>query len=130
MQVAPEAILIRKRVRHSLGNLEPLMESLKVHGQLQPIIINRKYELIAGQRRLEAAKLLGWRSIQALIIDSVTEKEKLEIELEENVQRAPLSDRELAAAFSRLERLNRPRFWRRIWNFLIALFSGSSRRRR
>ncbi len=124
MQIAPEAILIRKRVRRSLGNLEPLMESLKKYGQLNPIIINRRYELIAGRRRLEAARLLGWSSVQVMVIDSSTEKEKLEIELEENVQRAPLSEQELTEAFTRLERLNRPRFWRRLWNFLKQLLGG------
>jgi ParB family chromosome partitioning protein len=138
MQIAPEAILIRKRVRRSLGNLEPLMESLKKYGQLNPIIINRSYELIAGRRRLEAAKLLGWSSVQVVVIDSSTEKEKLEIELEENVQRAPLSEQELTEAFTRLERLNRPPFWRRLWNFLKRLLArltgpagpaGLSRRR-
>jgi ParB family chromosome partitioning protein len=129
MQIAPEKVLIRRRVRHSLGNLEPLMESLKKYGQLNPIIINRKYELLAGRRRLEAARLLGWSQIQAVIIDSVTEKESLEIELEENVQRAALSDQELAEAFSRLERLSRPGFWRRLYSFLARLFAGLFRGR-
>lgn len=123
MQIEPEAVRVRRRVRRSLGNLEPLVESMKKYGQLHPIIINRKYELVAGHRRLEAARLLGWSHIQAVVIDSVSEQENLEIELEENLRRAPLNEEELAEAYIRLERLNHPGFWRRVWNSITRLFS-------
>ena len=54
MLIAPDSIIVKKRLRRDLGNIEGLMESLKKHGQLTPIIINRNNELIAGFRRLQA----------------------------------------------------------------------------
>ena len=51
-------IKIKKRVRRDLGDLEALKNSLRTYGLLNPITINGKYELIAGERRLQAAKQL------------------------------------------------------------------------
>ncbi len=113
MQVEIDAIVIRKRVRYSLGDLSSLMESLRKHGQLCPILINRRSELIAGNRRLESARRLGWKSINAIVIDKETERETLELELEENVQRKELRPEELREAIERMQRLQRVRWWRR-----------------
>src|SRR5262245_60533597 len=55
--------------REDLGDLEPLSESLATVGLLHPVVIDGKNRLIAGQRRLEAAKLLGWRTIPVRVID-------------------------------------------------------------
>ena len=63
MLIAPDSVIVKKRIRRHLGDIEALMESLKKYGQLSPIIIDRGYELIAGFRRLEAAKRLGWKVI-------------------------------------------------------------------
>ena len=60
MFVKIDDIKIKKRVRRDLGDLEALKESLRLYGLLNPITLNSKYELIAGERRLEAAKSLGW----------------------------------------------------------------------
>ncbi len=122
MQIDPQTVIIKKRVRKNMGEIEALMISLQKYGQLSPIIINHSYELLAGHRRLQAAKLLGWKSLDAIMVDRVTEKEKLEIELEENVQRLDLSPEELSEAFFRLEKLKRKSFWRRIWDFIKKLF--------
>ena len=124
MQVTPESIIVKKRVRQDLGDLESLMESLKKYGQLNPIIINRKYELIAGQRRLAAAKHLGWRSINAVIIDRELERDKLEIELEENIQRLEISSEEISEGFSRLEKLKQRGFFERMIDFFKRLFKS------
>ena len=113
MQVEIDAIVIRKRVRYSLGDLSSLMESLRKHGQLCPILINRRSELIAGNRRLESARRLGWKSINAIVIDKESERETLELELEENVQRKELRPEELREAIERMQRLQRVRWWQR-----------------
>lgn len=130
MLIPPDSVIIKKRVRKDLGDIEALMQSLKEYGQLYPIIINRDYELIAGYRRLEAAKRLGWQSINAVILNESSELQKLEIELEENVQRLNLSAEELAEAMGRLERLRRPGFFRRLWGFLVRVFRAIFRKRR
>ncbi len=91
-----------------MGDLTPLMESLKQYSQLSPIIVNSKNELIAGERRLAAVKRLGWPAIDALVIESNSELDKLQIELEENIQRSNFTMEEIQEAFARLEKLEKP----------------------
>jgi ParB family chromosome partitioning protein len=133
MLISPESIIVRKRIRRDLGDITGLMESLKNYGQLTPIIINRNYELIAGYRRLQAAKRLGWKSVEAAMIDKPTERQKLEVEIEENVQRMELSAEEIADGMARLQKLRHPGLLARIWMFILrilrALFPGKRRRR-
>jgi ParB family transcriptional regulator, chromosome partitioning protein len=111
-----------------------LMESLRKYGQLTPIIINRKHELIAGFRRLQAARRLGWKSIEAVMIDRPTEQQKLEVEIEENVQRLDLSPEDIAEGMARLQKLRHPALLVRIWMFILrilkSIFTGKRKRRR
>lgn len=87
------------------GDLEDLVGSIKMHGVIQPIVVTQnpggRYELIAGERRLRAAKIAGLEQIPA-IIRSATEQEKMELALIENVQRADLNPIEEARAYQRL----------------------------
>lgn len=129
MQVEIDSIRIRRRVRKDVGNITALVESMKRYGQFSPIIVNRKMELIAGFRRLTAARQIGWHSINAVVVDEESEAGKLEIELEENVQRKALTHEELSEGFARLEELRKPRLWRRILEFFKALFRRLFRRR-
>ena len=122
MKVKIEEISIKKRVRQNLGDLNQLMVSMKHHGQMNPILLTKRLELIAGHRRLESAKRLGWTDIEAKIIDNTTETNKLEIELDENVQRRNLSPDELADGYSRLQKLRNPGFFTRLWRWIKAFF--------
>lgn len=84
--------------------LEDLMNSIKIHGIIQPlVVINARggYQLIAGERRLRAAKLLGLKRVPA-VIRTATEQEKLELAIVENVQRQSLNPIERARGFQRL----------------------------
>ena len=121
MQVPIESIVIRTRVRKDHGDLNQLMESMKKYGLLSPILINRKSELIAGHRRLEAAKRLGWHTVNVVVIDRENERDKLEIEIEVNVQRKPFTTEELTEGLTRLERLMRPGLFYRILMFFRKL---------
>lgn len=122
MLVQIKDIKIRKRVRKDLGNLEDLKDSLRTYGLLNPITINRKYELIAGERRLQAATQLGWTNIQANIVDNLTDVEQLEMELEENNQRKEFTDEELLEGYKRLEKLRNPGFFYKIFLFFKHLW--------
>ena len=122
MRIETNKVIIKKRVRGELREIPALMESMRNYGQLTPLIINRKNELIAGNRRLEAAKRLGWNSIDAIVIDKDDDIEMLELELEENIQRNDLTGDEISMGFSRLEKLRNPGFFRRIINFFKRLF--------
>lgn len=122
MLVQIKNIKIRRRVRKDLGDLEDLKESLRVYGLLNPVTLNDRYELVAGERRVEAAKQLGWTSISANIINNLTDIDKLEIEIEENNQRKDFTDAELLEGYKRLNRLRNPGFFYRIYLFFARLF--------
>lgn len=126
MLVPIKDIKIKKRVRKDLGNLDDLKDSLRMYGLLNPITLNRKYELIAGERRLQAATQLGWTNINANIIDNLSEIEELELELEENNQRKEFTDVELLEGYKRLEKLRNPGFFYKIWLFIKNLFTKIS----
>ncbi len=86
------------------GKLEELAASIREKGVLQPVVamsVAGGYELIAGERRLQAAKMLGMTSIPA-IVRSVTDKEMLELSLIENIQRDDLNPLEEAASYQQL----------------------------
>jgi len=122
MQVPVKDIIVRKRIRKDMGDITILAESLKRHGQISPIVISKKNVLIAGGRRLEAAKSLGWRTINAVILENSTELSRLELEVEENTQRRDFTMDELADATKKLYRLQNPGFFRRIWNAVVRFF--------
>ncbi len=84
--------------------LEALAASIRVHGILQPLVVTKagtRYELIAGERRLRAAKIAGLDAVP-VIIRSFDEQEKLELALIENLQRAELNPIEVATAYRKL----------------------------
>ena len=122
MLVNISEIKIKRRVRKDLGDLEPLKDSLRRYGLLNPVTIDSQYNLIAGERRLAAAKAIGWTSINAVIINNVSPLTKLELELEENNKRKEFTDAELLEGYKRLEKLRNPNFFRRLLNALISLF--------
>lgn len=123
MLVSISDIKVKRRVRKDLGNLEDLKNSLRRYGLLNPITLNGKYELVAGERRLEAAKAIGWTSINANVIENLSELSQLEMEIEENNQRKEFTDEELFEGYRRLECLRNPSFFRRIWNAIKSFFA-------
>ena len=127
MEVKIDEIIIKKRIRKNLGDLQPLMESMSKFGQLNSIVINSKMQLIAGNRRLEAAKKLGWKYINAVIIENKKRADILEIEIEENVQRKDFTPEEISDAYKKLSRLKHPnillRLIRRIIDFIKNVFT-------
>ncbi len=84
--------------------LEELANSIETHGIIQPLLVRRKgasYELIAGERRLRAAKLAGLVEVPAIVQDYADER-ILEVALIENIQREDLNPMETAHALERL----------------------------
>ncbi|MDR0758816.1 MAG: ParB N-terminal domain-containing protein [Treponema sp.] len=122
MQVPIKDIIVKKRIRKDMGDIGALAESLKIYGQISPIVISRKGILIAGGRRLEAAKLLGWRTINAVVSETSGELEQLELEVEENIQRRDFSMEEVSEATQKIYRLQNPGFFRRLLNRIIRFF--------
>jgi ParB family chromosome partitioning protein len=84
--------------------LAELAQSVRVHGVLQPVLVrpvSGGYEIVAGERRLRAAVMAGLKFIPAIVKD-VSEAERLELALVENLQREGLNPMEEAAGFRQL----------------------------
>jgi len=93
--------------------LKSLADSIREHGILQPLIVTKieeeipsgikvSYELVAGERRLKAAGMSGLNFVPAIIRQKTEDKEKLELALVENIQRADLNAIEKARGYERL----------------------------
>jgi ParB family chromosome partitioning protein len=92
-------------------SLQELAASIREHGLIQPLIVTRtsadplldeaEYQIIAGERRWQAAKLAGLTEIPVIVKD-VTPREMLELALVENIQRADLNPLEEAEAYRQL----------------------------
>lgn len=89
--------------------IRELAHTIEEHGLLQPIVLREyepaKYEIIAGERRYRAMKLLGWETTPA-ILKKMTDEESASLALIENLQRAQLSSVEEAQAYRQLMDLN------------------------
>lgn len=84
--------------------LQELADSIKQHGIIQPLIVQKKgrmFEIIAGERRWRAARLAGLKEVPVLVKD-YSDQEVFEIALIENIQREDLNAIEEALAYQRL----------------------------
>ena len=84
--------------------LEELANSIKIHGVLQPIVVirkNSKFLIVAGERRYRASKLAGLESVPA-VVRELSDQNRLELSLIENIQRDNLNVLEMAEAYSKL----------------------------
>jgi len=129
VQVKIDSIIMRKRIRKDLGDLSSLKQSLKQHGLMNPIVITGDNILIAGHRRFEAARQLGWNTITARVVDQHDDVSQIEMEIDENTQRKSLTTDELAEAYLRLEKLKNPGLIVRFFRFIRNLFLRIFRRR-
>ena len=108
LQLPVEVILRNPRQprdQFDAKDLEELAASIREHGIIQPLIVSPgtegTYTLIAGERRLEAAKLAGLRTVPA-ISRQASDRDLLELALIENIQRAELNPLEEADAYRQL----------------------------
>lgn len=122
MQIPLKNIKVKRRIREEPEDIEALMNSMKRYGLLNPITVNSDNVLIAGRRRLEAARRLGWHMISANVIEATDKISELEMEIEENTQRSNFTDSELMDAYTRLERMRNPNIFVRIWRAIVAFF--------
>ncbi|MGB9612890.1 MAG: ParB/RepB/Spo0J family partition protein, partial [Candidatus Margulisiibacteriota bacterium] len=93
------------RSRFPKESLLELAESIKAQGVIEPILTrmrNGRYELVAGERRLRAAKLAGISAIPAIVKD-FTDQQALELSLVENLQREDLNPMDEAEGYAHLQ---------------------------
>jgi ParB/RepB/Spo0J family partition protein len=92
--------------RQSLDDIDELAASIREYGLLQPVVVRRKgrkYELVAGHRRLAALRSIDWAEVPAVVRDENAERAYL-LTLIENLQRDDLSPREESDALAELVR--------------------------
>ena len=102
--VEPNPHQPRKHFDHTA--LEDLVSSIRERGIIEPLVVTEKsdgkYELIAGERRLRAANIAGFRMVPCVVRGQTDDREKLELAIIENVQRHDLNPIEEAFAYQRL----------------------------
>ena len=98
MKVPIADIKIGPRFRKELGDIGPLVDSIKRHGLLHPVVITADRELICGARRIEACRKIGFTDIEAHQI-SLNEASPTVAEADENIFRKNFSVREIVAIY-------------------------------
>lgn len=100
--VAITKIVVVVQIRKKFKNLDELAESIKANGILQPLVVvalpDGTFKLIAGERRLRAAIMLGMKEVPIKVKRGIDEKQARQIQIAENLEREDLTLAEEAAA--------------------------------
>lgn len=106
-QVEISTVIINReaRQRKTLENIDTLADSIKRLGLINPITVDKSLTLIAGERRLEACKALGLKTISVRFYEELDSNQIMLIEFEENAKREALSWQDQALAISKLHGL-------------------------
>lgn len=118
MEIDVKKVVVQKeRGRKDFSGVPNLMESIKKLGLIHPIVVREitdgkdkgKYELLAGEGRLRAVLLLGWKKVPANLLEDVSPLERKEIELEENLVRQNLEWSEQIELQRQIDNIKRER---------------------
>lgn len=112
-------VRITDRIRSYPGDLASLAESMEAIGLLNPIVIDSNNYLVAGYRRLTAARKLGWQEIEARMVDVRDKKTLLMIEMEENTTRKDFTPEQLEHAQRLLARQEKTGAVWKVVNWLL-----------
>ena len=107
MLVNIEDIKIEKRIRKDMGNLEDLANDIKENGLINPPVVTTDLVLIAGERRLQAMKLLGYQQIEVRTFSPKDSEHQLMLEISENEERKDFTKLERLDWARQLERIER-----------------------
>ena len=102
MIVDIDKVIVKDRIRKDFGDIQELADDIKENGIINPPVINKDYELIAGERRLRALKLLGYDRIEVRMMDTKDEEHELNVEISENEVRKDFSKSERASYMKKL----------------------------
>ncbi|MFG3660281.1 ParB N-terminal domain-containing protein [Streptomyces sp. NPDC047706] len=103
-------IRLGERARMDLGDMTDLVDSIRHLGLLQPIVITADNQLIAGHRRLESVRRLGWDEVEATVAEHIHDAvDLLKAERDENTCRKPMTASELIALGRQIEALEKPK---------------------
>jgi len=102
-QITPNPMQPRRDFNEE--RLRELADSFKQNGIMQPLVVKKTddgFAVVAGERRLRAAKIAGLESVPVVVLDEIDNARMLEMALVENIQRENLNPLELAEAYRRL----------------------------
>jgi ParB family chromosome partitioning protein len=105
MNVPITEIQVGERRREDMGDIAELAESISRFGLFHPLVVDESLGLIAGGRRLAACKHLGWERVPVRYFANLSDEDKQEIELEENIRRKDLTAYEESKEIVRISRL-------------------------
>ena len=100
-----EQIVVKDRIRKDFGDIRELADDIRQNGLINPPVVNKDYELLAGERRLRACKALGWKQIEVRMMDTKDAEHELNIEISENENRKAFSKSERVDYMKRLLRI-------------------------
>ncbi len=107
--VALDKIQVGRRQRQDLGDIDALAASIGALGLLQPLVVTPDHRLIAGQRRLEAVRRLGWTEVDVRVVELTDALLALRAERDENTCRKEFTPSEAVAIGKAIEELERPK---------------------
>ncbi|AAX18047.1 ParB N-terminal domain-containing protein [Borrelia turicatae] len=119
MLIDLEQIKIKKRIRQNIGDTSTLKESIKKHGLIYPIIIDKNKNLVAGFRRYQVLKELGYKEVDVKVIPTEDKKILLEIELDENNARKSFTKSESESGEEQLKYYSEKNIIIRFLKFII-----------
>ncbi len=129
MKVAIDKIIVEEslRIRKDIGNLDVLQSSIEKVGLINPVMIDENNKLLAGYRRLSACKNLGWKDIEANVVQLNGDLIKmLDVEIAENFFRKDFTPEEILATEQRrreiLEQQRKKGFFEKFWAWVKRLF--------
>ncbi|GMA50185.1 hypothetical protein GCM10025857_15420 [Alicyclobacillus contaminans] len=100
-----EKIVVEDRIRKDFGNLQELADDIRENGLINPPVVTPEYHLIAGERRLRACRLLGYRQIEVRVMTVKDYEHQLRLEISENENRKEFTFSERVEWARRLERV-------------------------
>lgn len=107
MLIDIEKVKIGDRIRKDMGDLEELSDDIAKNGLINPPVVTPDFELIAGERRLEAMKKLGYKQVEVRIMKVEDAEHKLNLEINENENRKDFNKSERIEYARQLERIER-----------------------
>lgn len=105
MIVEIEKVVVKDRIRKDFGDIQELADDIKQNGLINPPVVNKNYELLAGERRLMACKELGWNQIEVRMMDTRDAEHELNVEISENDVRKGFTKSERVDYMKRLLRI-------------------------
>lgn len=116
MLINIDDIKVNDRIRKDFGNIEELAKDIEENGLINPPVITPDKQLIAGERRLRACKLLGWKQIEVRVMAVRDAEHQLKLEITENENRKDFTFSEKMEWARRLERIERAKAEERMKN--------------